>query len=74
MSRDVLTTSSSGCESGAGVRSPIGGVFVKLATMAALSGAETLAGTRHVLMVEQNLHDGGAFRACHRRVWFPAGR
>jgi hypothetical protein len=48
MSRDVLTTSSSGCESGAGVRSPIGGVFVKLATMAALSGAETLAGTRHV--------------------------
>ncbi len=48
MNRDVLTTSSSGCESGAGVRSPIGGVFVKLATMAALSGAETLAGTRHV--------------------------
>lgn len=48
MSRDVLTTSSSGCESVAGVQSPIGGVFVKLATMAALSGAETLAGTRHV--------------------------
>ncbi|MCG2662190.1 MULTISPECIES: hypothetical protein [Brevundimonas] len=48
MSWHALAPSRSGFEAGPGVRSPIGGVFVKLAIMAALSGAETLAGTRHV--------------------------